>query len=392
MARNDVHIVESIQKYFLLGALLLLVITLFYFIADFIGTLFIAAIIVSVIYPLHRLLNSKIRIPRTISAFVTLLLTTILIIVPLTLFFFAVVRQASGAYLNITKFINDFVASDLDVLPMLEKYPLIHQWMSDIIKFNPISADTIFSSIGDFIGAITSVLVEQTTNILKQATVLIFHIVVFVLALYFFIRDGENIVEQAQSLIPLREEYRKVLLKKIHDLMHAIVFGIFGAAIVQGFFVYLGFRLVGISNPAFWGALAGMFAPVPYFGPTIVWFPAVLMFFANGQWGIGIFLWIWGALVVGLSDNIVKPLVIGSGTALHPFAVLLVILGGIFAFGFKGLVFGPLVLTLTLAFLHIYKLEYASILSPAQKIPSPRFLRRKIARVRKNIRKLKKRK
>lgn len=367
--KTNVKIVEDIQKYFLLGTLLLLIFLLFIFVSDFLGTLFIAALIVSAIYPFHRLLVKRVKTTRTLSTLATFILVTMLIIVPLTLFSFAIVRQATGAYASISVFINEFISSNFDILPMLDGHPLIQEWIMDIIAINPISAQDIIAPVGSFIGAITTVLVEQAANIVKHATVFILHVIIFFLAIYFFIRDGEHVVTYAKSLIPLQEHYRDELFKKIRHSMRAIIFGTFGAAIAQGFFVYLGFKIVGIENAAFWGALAGMFSPVPYIGPTVVWFPVVLMFFFSGQWMTGIFLWIWGGFVVGTVDNVVKSLVIGSGAALHPLAVLLVILGGIFVFGFKGLIFGPLVLTLTLAFLHIYKLEYQGILAPTVKTP-----------------------
>ena len=365
--KNNGRIVEDIQKYFLLGVLLLLIFILFFFVSSFLGTLFVAAVIVSIIYPLHRLLNKKVHIPRAISAFVTLILIAVLIVAPLTLFFFAIVEQAGGAYSTVSRYINELIASDFDVFPILSKYPQAQKWVEELIALNPISPQDLFSMIGDLVGSITTVLVEQTTNILKQATVIVLHTIIFVLALYFFVRDGEKIVDYTKSLIPLSEKYREELFVKIKNLMHAIVFGIFGAALVQGFLVWLAFMIVDINSPAFWGALAGMFSPIPYVGPAVIWLPAAIMLLINGNLVAGIFLLIWGMVVVGLSDNIVKPLVIGTSTALHPFAVLIVILGGVFAFGLKGLIFGPLILTLTLAFLHIYKMEYASVLAPVKK-------------------------
>jgi predicted PurR-regulated permease PerM len=361
--KKNEHIVTDIQKYFLLTVLILLIITLFIFVSDFLGTMFVAAVIVAAVYPVHQLLMSRARFPKTLSAVVTLILIAALIVAPLTYFFFAIVRQATGAYSSISSYINDFIAADFSITPMLEDYPEVQKWFEDFLQYTPITADSIVSAVGDFIGSITSILVEQTTNVLKKATVILLHAIVFILAMYFFIRDGEAITEYVKSMIPLSEEYREELIKKIKALMHAVVFGIFGAAIVQGILVWLGFTLVGVSNAAFWGALAAMFSPVPYVGPTVVWFPVVLMFFFSGQWMTGIFLFIWGTFVVGLSDNFIKPIVIGSGARLHPFGVLVVILGGVFAFGFQGLIFGPLILTLTLAFLHIYKLEYAPVLA-----------------------------
>ncbi|MBU0727049.1 AI-2E family transporter, partial [Patescibacteria group bacterium] len=114
--------------------------------------------------------------------------------------------------------------------------------------------------------------------------------------------------------------------------------------------------------------IAALFSPVPYIGTALVWIPAVGALLIGGHWIAALFLTIWSIIIVGLADNIIKPYVIGSTSALHPLAVLLVLLGGAFVFGVKGLLFGPFVLTLTLAFLHIYQLEYKGILG---KVPEP---------------------
>jgi predicted PurR-regulated permease PerM len=108
----------------------------------------------------------------------------------------------------------------------------------------------------------------------------------------------------------------------------------------------------------FWATIGAVMSPLPYIGTSIVWIPVVAVVFASGQFWTAIFLTSWCLFIVGLADNVVKPLIIGKATALHPFAVMLVIIGGTFVFGFKGIIFGPLVLTVTLAFLHIYEMEY----------------------------------
>ena len=116
-----------------------------------------------------------------------------------------------------------------------------------------------------------------------------------------------------------------------------------------------------------WGSIAALFSPIPYIGTTVVWIPIVIFLLITKHWIAALFLTIWSMFVVGTVDNFVKPYLIGSSTALHPLAVLLVILGGAFAFGLKGLIFGPFILTLTLAFLHIYRLEFEKELDGRKK-------------------------
>ena len=363
MLKDNHKIVEGIQKYFLLGVLLLLIIILIKFLSPFIANILIAAVVVTAVYPLHKLLYKKVHIPRSFSAFISLLLVATIVIFPFVLFIFFISDQAADAYISFSDKINLFLKTGeykslsqvIEILPFSER-------LEDLIAYSPFTTSDIIKSAGDFVGAASSFLLGQTTNILKNLSLLIIHLVVFLMIMFYLLRDGDRLVEYIRSLLPLSPKYRSELINKMHGLSYGLIYGIFGAAIIQGLLVGIGFTIVGIGDAAFWGVIAALFSPVPYIGTALVWMPAVISLFVMGTPGWALFLAIWSIVIVGLADNVVKPLVIGQTSALHPLAVLLVLLGGVFTFGAKGLLFGPFVLTLTLAFLHIYQLEYKSIL------------------------------
>lgn len=359
----------DIQKYFLPSVLVLLIVTLMYFLSSFFVTLIIAGVIVTAVYPVHRLLNKKIRIPRTFSALLSLILVAVILVGPFLLFYFLIAEEAANAYIVISKKINELVDKDISFLPSLFQKGFLVEWMEKISEYAPISASDIIEAARDFVGKISSFLLGHTTNILKHLSVFVIHIIVFLLAVFYFFRDGDKLIDYVYSLIPLSEKYRQELFKKLSHLSYGLIYGIFGAAIMQGFLVGIGFYIAGISNAAFWGAIAALFSPVPYIGTSVIWIPAAITLLVTQHWIAGTFLVVWGAAVVGLSDNLVKPYLIGSAATLHPLAVLLVLLGGAFMFGLKGLIFGPFVLTLTLAFLHIYSLEYKNVLKAKKRRP-----------------------
>ena len=352
----------NIQKYFLLGTLLVLLVTLMIFFSSFFGTLLIAVIVSTGVYPLHRLLIKKIHIPKTLSALISLILVAVVIITPFILFFFLVAHQAAGAYETISIKINALISSNQNFLPSILKKGFLDSLAGKISAYAPISASDIVSTAKDFVGKIGTVILGQTTNILKNLSFFVLHLIVFLLAMFYFLRDGEKLIAYINSLLPLSEKYRKELFLKLSRLSYGIIYGIFGAAIAQGFLVGLAFYIIGIGNAAFWGSVAALFSPLPYIGTSVVTIPVIIALIVEHSWVAAIFLLLWSALVVGLADNIVKPFLIGSSTALHPLAVLLVLLGGAVVFGLPGLLFGPFILTLTLAFLHIYRLEYSSVL------------------------------
>ena len=359
----------DIQKYFLPSVLVLLLVILMYFFSSFLVTLIIAAVIVTAVYPVHKLLSRKLHIPRTVSALISLILVAVILVGPFLLFYFLIAEEAANAYIVISEKINELVEQDISFLPSLFQKGFLLEWAEKVSEYAPISTSDIIEAARDFVGKISSFLLGHTTNILKHLSVFAIHLIVFLLAVFYFFRDGDRLIDYIYSLLPLSEKYRQELFKKLSHLSYGLIYGIFGAAILQGFLVGIGFYVAGISNAAFWGAIAALFAPVPYIGTSVIWVPAAIILLVAKQWFAGLFLAVWGALIVGFSDNLIKPYLIGSAATLHPLAVLLVLLGGAFLLGLKGFILGPFVLTLTLAFLHIYSLEYKDVLKAKQRRP-----------------------
>ncbi|MBN2087901.1 AI-2E family transporter [Candidatus Peregrinibacteria bacterium] len=363
MPTKNPEIVHGIQKYFLLGILLLLIIVLITFLSPFIATLLISGVIVTAVYPLHKILNSKVHIPRSLSALISMILVMAIIVVPFILLISFIAGEAQTAYVALSVKINAMIASgEFGSIPqVISKLPFSDK-IESIIAYSPFTTSDVLKTVSDLVERLSSFLFGNIDNILSYLSAFIIHAVVFLMAMFYFLRDGKKLVYYLHSLMPLSEKYRGELFKKLHHLSYGIIYGIFGAAILQGLLVGVGFVIVGIGNAAFWGAIAALLSPVPYIGTALVWIPAVGALVIGGHWISAIFLLIWSIVIVGLADNLIKPYVIGKTSALHPLAVLLVLLGGAFAFGLKGLLFGPFILTLTLAFIHIYQLEYKSVL------------------------------
>jgi len=357
------HTIVDIQKYFLVGILVVLLVSLLMFLSSFLSTLLIAAVIVTAVYPVHKLLNQKIHIPRSLSALLSLILVAVVILGPLVLFFFMVASQAADAYAVVSAKVNTMVGSDFHLLPAMLKKPPLSDWIEKWSAYNPISASDLIQTAQDFVGGLSSILLKQTTNILRNLSLFVLHTVIFLLAMFYFLRDGKQLIEYIKSLLPLSAPYREELFNKLNHLSYAIIYGFIGTSIIQGFLVGFGFFLVGIGNAAFWGMTAAILSFIPYIGTAVISIPAIIVLLVGKHWLAALFLTAWSAVIVGTADNFVKPYLIGASAMIHPLALLLVILGGAFAFGLNGLLFGPFILTLTLSFLHIYQLEYRSVLN-----------------------------
>lgn len=364
MLQTQEELTQNFQRRFLLFILLILLFALIIFASPFAIDLLMAGILVTAIYPLHKRIKKLIRFNRSISAFVSMLLLTIVVLLPFTLFVVFIAQEAGDAYTLISGRINEIIvqgdahspAQFLSAIPFGDK-------IENILSYLPVSADDILTTFGNSVGQISSFLLGQTTNIIKNLSILLLHVIVFLMILFYFLRDGDRFVGYLKSLLPLSNSYRDELFNKLTQLSYGIIYGIFGAAILQGFLVGVAFAFAGFNNAAFWGVIATLLAPVPFIGTMVVWIPALIILLIGGKWLAGILFLLWCMCIVGTADNFIKPYLIGASSALNPMALLVVILGGTFVFGLKGLIFGPFILTLTLSFLHIYQLEYRAVLA-----------------------------
>ncbi|HUP49943.1 MAG TPA: AI-2E family transporter, partial [Thermoanaerobaculia bacterium] len=179
-------------------------------------------------------------------------------------------------------------------------------------------------------------------------------------ARYFFYIHGEAIVEELTELSPLPNEYDREFARKFGDVIDATFRGQIMTALAQGVFTGVGLAIVQIPGAVFWGAVAALLSLLPIVGAFVVWAPAVIYLYIGATMGDrpywhAVFLLIWGAGPVSIIDNIVRPWAMRGKARMPAIPLLFAVLGGLHAFGFVGLVIGPLVFSLLMTILDIYK-------------------------------------
>lgn len=363
MSTPHYKLAGKFQRYFLVSMLLLLLISLILFARPFLIDLLMSSILVVAAYPIHKKIRKFLQFSPTLAALISMLIVTIVVVLPFTLFAVFMAYEAGDAYSLISRKINEMVVSEQVTTPaqFLSVIPFADQ-AEELLKYLPFTTEDLLKTISESVGQFSTFLLGQTTNILRHLSLFIIHILVFLMAIFYFFRDGDRLVNYLRSLVPLGKTYREELFGKLAHLSYGIIYGLFGAAILQGLLVGFGFAVAGFHNAAFWGLIAALFSPIPYLGTMIVWLPAVVILAVGSHWWAALLLLIWCMGVVSTADNFIKPYLIGASSALNPMALLIVLLGGTFAFGLKGLILGPFILTLSLSFLHIYQLEYESVL------------------------------
>jgi predicted PurR-regulated permease PerM len=172
--------------------------------------------------------------------------------------------------------------------------------------------------------------------------------------LFFFLRDRDAAIAFLRSASPVSDDATHRLLGRVGDTVHAGVYGSLAVAGAQGLLGGLMFWWLGLPAPLLWGVIMALLAVFPVLGAFVVWIPATLYLALEGSWGKATILAVWGMLVVGTIDNLLRPVLVGNRLKLHTVLTFLSVVGGIMLFGPVGILLGPVILTLTTSLLEAW--------------------------------------
>lgn len=201
-------------------------------------------------------------------------------------------------------------------------------------------------------------LTGMNVGLLKNFMLVVFDIIVLVVAIFFFFRDGPQLVRAVVSLIPMEEDDKRMVIERLDETLSAIVRSAFITDSAQGTLAGCGFAVAGVDFPVLLGFATALLALVRFAGAALVWAPVGLYLFYSGEQTAGIGILIWGAVAVSMSDNLVRTLLISGRTQLSLLLLFPGILGGIQVYGLSGALIGPLVIATLLAFASIYHDQY----------------------------------
>ncbi len=186
------------------------------------------------------------------------------------------------------------------------------------------------------------------------------NVLLVLLTLFFFLRDGAAFCYRLRRLLPMDPEHQERLFTNIVNAVTAVVHGCLVVAMIQGFLAGLAYWVLGVPYALVWGVVTAFFALLPVGGSTIVTIPVTIYLFLQGNVVRGVLMVIWALGVVGAVDNVLKPMFIGTRLKLPMLFLFFGILGGLAVFGALGLILGPVLLALLAALLDLYREEYGS--------------------------------
>lgn len=326
------------KRYFFFGLLLVTAFLSFLIFKPFISIIVIAGAIAVSLHPLYGFFKKKMN--SGLASFLTMLFFLVVLCVPLFGAGSLVVKESRDVYQSITKsetdvFIKSFNRSINSVLPKNAPFDLREQAAS-FISFISDNAAKVFTST---LSAIFS------------------FFLVFVM-IFYFLKDGDKWKRAVVAISPLSDRDDDEILEKLKRAMDGIIKGSLFVALMQGTFMGLGLWLFGVPNPALWGMVAAVTSLVPMAGTAVVSIPAIIFLFASGNVPAAIGLLAWSVALVGMIDNILSPLLVGTKINLSPIIVLFSVLGGIVLLGPSGGIVGPVIISLLYALVSIYRNEF----------------------------------
>lgn len=337
---------ERFGLQFLLVILLATLVLVFFIFQPFLIALIMAAVFAVVLSPVYEFIKSHMRRWPSSAALITVLATFILILVPLATVGTQIGIEASNLYVSLTE--GDARGSVTALVSQLE---------SRVVSYVPMARGTtedIASHISEYSESGLRWLLQNLGAAFSGIASFIVSFFIFVIALYYFLRDGAVLKEKLIELSPLKDSDDRSVARRLELAVNSVIKGTLSIALLQGLLSSIGFLVFGVPNSALWGTVAAIAALIPGVGTALIFVPAVMYLGVVGSTIAAIGLTIWGVIVVGGVDNIVRPYLIGSGTRLHPLPVLLSVLGGITFFGPVGIFLGPLSIALFFALLSIY--------------------------------------
>lgn len=326
---------ENIPRFFFLLLIVIVTAAFFGLIKDFVLAIFWAIVLAILFHSTYRFIGIKLKGRKNTAAGLTLLYILLLVIIPLTFLAITLVNESIQVYqqiqegeVNIQERINRFQTQIPEVESYLERFG--------------VDTKNLRESIGEAIAGATQNLAGKALGITQNVFGFVVQFFMMLYVLFFFLRDGRRLIHQLVWVLPLGDENERKLLGRFASVARATVKGSLIVALVQGTMGGVLFWAVDIPAAVLWGFLMTILSLLPV-GSGLVWVPAAIILFTQGQVGRAAAILLVGGLVIGLVDNLLRPRLVGNDTKMPDYLILLSTLGGLAWFGLSGFVLGPII-------------------------------------------------
>jgi predicted PurR-regulated permease PerM len=333
-------------------ALIAISIYLFYALfKPFLASIIWGAVLAGIFYPLNALFKRR-RLRDNLRATLMCIIVVAVIIVPAVFLTIGLIGEAASSLPRLRQAIDE---GQLDFLLKPQAYgwnEKIKDFLGDYVDTSNLDIESI---IVNNVQRLSTFLLQQFSNFIGNFSLAIVSFAFAVLSMFFFFRDGDRLVVRLKDLLPMSEDLKTNLTRRLKEVIEASIYGQVLVAAIQGVLGGLIFWVTGLPSPIFWGTVMAMLSLIPIVGPYLVYLPAGVILIISGSWIRGIIVLVLGIVVVSQSDNIIRPMIVSSRTKIPTLALFFSILGGIKLFGLLGIILGPVVVSIIFTLIEVYR-------------------------------------
>ncbi len=333
----------------LMVLLVIVSVALGWILLPFYGTILWGAIIALLFSPLYRWILLRLKQRRTPAALLTLLLVLLIVILPFALVTASLAREVTLIYERLQ-------SGELNpALYFRGVFAALPDWMTSLLdRFGLVDFEALQRRLSSALTQASQFLATQALSIGQNTFEFIASLFITLYLAFFLMRDGETVVRAIQRAIPLSSSNKQELLDKFTTVIRATVKGNLLVAAIQGALGGLAFWFLGVTGALLWAVLMAFLSLLPAVGAGLVWLPVAIYLFVTGSIWQSVALTAYGVLVIGLVDNLLRPLLVGKDTRMPDYVVMITTLGGMAVLGINGFVIGPVIAAMFLAVWHIH--------------------------------------
>ncbi|MBT9588938.1 AI-2E family transporter [bacterium] len=308
----------------------------------FLSILLWAAVLVLVFYPAYTRVLRQLKGRSTLAAALTTLLVLATIILPMVAVTGAVVTELHATAAKIQG----------EIPRHMERLPEI---LEIIYRYTGMDQDELKKAVQTGARTGSESLLQGTLSLVGGAVGFLVNLGFVSFTMFYLFMDGNKAVSFLRDWLPLERSQSHALLVRAGEIISASVYGVVVLAIIQGILGGLAFWFLGLPSPLMWGVVMILFATIPMAGTFVVWVPAAIYLAASGHYAKAGFLTFWGVVVIGMSDNLLRPTLVGKKAKMHDLLIFFAVLGGLRAFGVLGILMGPVVLAVSMTLLEAFR-------------------------------------
>jgi predicted PurR-regulated permease PerM len=364
-------------RIFFFGVFVFLIYQLLLILSVFADVIIWAASLSLVFTPAHSWLLQRMPLRPNSAALLSTLGVFLLVLIPIMWVFWVVIVQSAQLYPTVSEWVTEVSAQNEDGWINMLPEPL-RTWWRDIDIY--LAQSTLFSQFNprqfmlDNVDAMSLMLANFGATAARNLLIGFVNLMLILVSMFFCFRDGRRFLRWFFAVLPMPDDQSQQVALRVYQTITAVIRGALLTALVQGGIAMVGYMIAGVPLAILFGVLTGLAGMIPVVGAALIWLPLGLFTMAESQ-GWGLFVLVWGFVAVSLSDNIIKPLIIGSRARMPILLIFCGIIGGASVYGFTGLIIGPILIAVLLAFVSIYREHYQPatvkpLIVPIQNVPA----------------------